>query len=459
MPLRQAVFNGLTGDIVPARPSNKIRPHNLPNKFPKRLIRGFRDIMTMSPYLAPVHPGMALSNAFPSLSANAFNPYDVHQQQHPFVNELTSFDVILGKEKAIFNHSGNRRFRATINSNLDTYIAAPTKSSKSKWIRQVHADMQKSGYRFLRRNDATGICYEIEKHEAREKVSHALRDRVRERQKPTKRPRKKSTCADPPSPTSVVSINKISSGPENKEKKKRIRQREQRKKQPHQSLDIPTLYNGDLTLNQPVSREFLEVVTLYRNDKNDVAVDEHQRRLSMLSTNDDCHMRVNAKRRLSLLSINDSVSLEDMSCFKEDMLSTDSATPSKALRCNSIVGISDGFARNTKSGDHCTRMHLEPYSLDEEFELLEMDAGFVRHTSSGEHSTCTRLEPYSLDDEFELLEMDHDFSAHPGRDQDHNFSIQLGRDQEDDDVFHNMPIRDVDRSGFLAHCYRCHFKK
>jgi hypothetical protein len=421
----EAVFNRLTGWYSSSeRPSNKIRSHNLPNKFAKRLIPRFRDAMTTrSSYLAPDHPGMALSNAFPSLPVSGFNPYDVHQQQHPFVEEPTSFDILLGKEKAIFNHSGNRRFRVIINSNLDTYIAAPTKFSKSKLIRQVHADMEISGYRFLRRNDSTGICYEIEKHEAREKVSHALRDRVREQQRPTKSPRKNACCADPPSPTSGVSIKEISPEPDDKEETKLVNQRKHRKKQqqpqPHQQqlpLDIPTLCSDDLALNQPFSREFFEVATLPRDDKNAVVLDEHQRRLSMLTNTDDYHMRVNTKRRLSLLSISDSLSLEDMACFKKDMVITDSATPSKALRRNSIVGMSDGFAR---------------------------------HTNSGDHYACTHLEPYSLDDDFELVEMDHD----------HNFSTQLGGYQEDVDAFHNMPIRDVDRSGFLAHCYRCHFKK
>ena len=56
-------------------------------------IPGFRNAMTTtSSYLAPDHPGMALSHAFPSLPANGFNPYDVRHQQHPFVNEPTSSD-------------------------------------------------------------------------------------------------------------------------------------------------------------------------------------------------------------------------------------------------------------------------------------------------------------------------------------------------------------------------------
>ena len=345
--------------------------------------------MVLISYLTPVNPGMAMPNTFPSLSANGFNPYALHLQQHPFVYEPTSFDIQLGKEKAIFNHSGNRRFRNIINSNLDKYIAAPTKSSKSKLIRQVHADMQKSGYRFLRKNSTTGIWYEIEKHNAREKVSHALRDRVREQQKPTKRRRKNSVSDTPPSPTSVVSIKEISPDP---------------------PLNIPTLCNDDLILNQSFSRDFFEVAT-FSSDDNDIP-SKPQRRHSLLSNNDDYHVPVKTKRRLSLFSMNDSpskpqrhlssLSLDDATCCNASrrlsMLSTDSATPSKALRGNSLIGMFDGFARQTNSGDHCA---------------------------------CTHLEPYSLDDEFELLEMEHDFSTH------------LDRDQDEFDAFHNMPIRDV----------------
>jgi hypothetical protein len=108
--------------------------------------------------------------------------------------EMSSFDILLGKEKVIFNHIGNRNFRSIINANLDKYIAAPTKSSKSKLIRQIHAEMTESGYRFLRRNELLVSWEQIEQHEAREKVSHALRDRVRELQKPTLKRRTKDSA-------------------------------------------------------------------------------------------------------------------------------------------------------------------------------------------------------------------------------------------------------------------------
>lgn len=99
--------------------------------------------------------------------------------------ELTSFDILLGKEKSIFNHRGNIRFRAIINTKLDQYKKAPNKSSKSRLIRQVHADLNRSGYRFLQQDNVTGLWKEVGYDKARDKVSHALRDRAREQKKAT----------------------------------------------------------------------------------------------------------------------------------------------------------------------------------------------------------------------------------------------------------------------------------
>ena len=100
--------------------------------------------------------------------------------------ELTSFDILLGKEKSIFNHRGNIRFRAIINTKLDQYKKAPNKSSKSRLIRQVHADLNRSGYRFLQQDHVTGLWKGVGYDKARDKVSHALRDRAREQKKTIK---------------------------------------------------------------------------------------------------------------------------------------------------------------------------------------------------------------------------------------------------------------------------------
>ena len=316
--------------------------------------------MVMLSYLTPINPGMAMSNTLPPLPDNGFSAYAIHhqQQQHPFVNEPTAFDIQLGKEKNIFNHSGNRRFRTMINNQLETYIAAPTKSSKSKLIRQVHADMQKSGYRFLRRNSTTGIWYEIEKHEAREKVSHALRDRVREQQKPNKRRRKIAVCeTNPASPTSVVPIKEISLNPVQKPKQQQQHQ---------QVLSMPTLCNHDLTINKSSSRSFFEVITS-STDVNDLAF-KSQRRGGVLSSNDDYPVSdlTKANRHLSFMSINESSSNLQR---RLSLSSIDDVSCNNAIRRlnSSLVEMLDVVTSHTNPEDHNPCAHLEPYSLDDEF--------------------------------------------------------------------------------------------
>lgn len=101
----------------------------------------------------------------------------------------SALDILLGKEKAAFNHSGNKRFRAIVNHNVPEYMGAATKSCKTQLVRKIHEDMKKSGFRFLKKKKGEEVStawQEIEESDAREKVSHALRDRVRELRKPTK---------------------------------------------------------------------------------------------------------------------------------------------------------------------------------------------------------------------------------------------------------------------------------
>eukprot|EP00547_Thalassionema_nitzschioides_P000789 CAMPEP_0194218328 /NCGR_PEP_ID=MMETSP0156-20130528/23540_1 /TAXON_ID=33649 /ORGANISM="Thalassionema nitzschioides, Strain L26-B" /LENGTH=542 /DNA_ID=CAMNT_0038947641 /DNA_START=49 /DNA_END=1677 /DNA_ORIENTATION=- len=107
-------------------------------------------------------------------------------------HDYTSFCILLGKEKVIFNHSGNKRFRAIVNYNACKYMDAPTKSLKTQLVTRVFGDMKKAGFRFLKRSTSTDAWQAIKQADAREKVSHALRDRVRELQKPTTKRRKQA---------------------------------------------------------------------------------------------------------------------------------------------------------------------------------------------------------------------------------------------------------------------------
>lgn len=107
------------------------------------------------------------------------------QDENDCLEGHSPFEILLGKEKAVFNHAGNKRFRAIINHNVDKYMNALSKPDKSNLVCSVYNAMKKAGYRVRKR--AGNSWFDIEDHDAREKLSHALRDRVREKRKPAYR--------------------------------------------------------------------------------------------------------------------------------------------------------------------------------------------------------------------------------------------------------------------------------
>eukprot|EP00547_Thalassionema_nitzschioides_P001064 CAMPEP_0194210266 /NCGR_PEP_ID=MMETSP0156-20130528/8124_1 /TAXON_ID=33649 /ORGANISM="Thalassionema nitzschioides, Strain L26-B" /LENGTH=294 /DNA_ID=CAMNT_0038937591 /DNA_START=764 /DNA_END=1648 /DNA_ORIENTATION=- len=63
-----------------------------------------------------------------------------------------------------------------------------SKALKTKLVRRINSDMQQAGYRFLKREDKSSLVWnDIKEADAHEKISHALRDRVRELRKPLRK--------------------------------------------------------------------------------------------------------------------------------------------------------------------------------------------------------------------------------------------------------------------------------
>lgn len=98
-------------------------------------------------------------------------------------------EILLGKEKNVFNHCGNKRFRAIIHHNVQKYIDLAKKPEKTKFVRAIYVDMKRAGYRFLKR-DQFGLWCELRDVDSREKLSHALRDRVRDIERSDKKTKK-----------------------------------------------------------------------------------------------------------------------------------------------------------------------------------------------------------------------------------------------------------------------------
>jgi hypothetical protein len=91
--------------------------------------------------------------------------------------EPSNIDVIYGRERPIFEHPGNRRFRVAIAMNTKRYESSKTRLEKTKVVKAVFSSMRNAGIRFLK-PCPEGIIgyYEVDDKMARNKVAHAMRD-------------------------------------------------------------------------------------------------------------------------------------------------------------------------------------------------------------------------------------------------------------------------------------------
>ena len=88
-------------------------------------------------------------------------------------------DVLCGRGKVSFNHSGNRRFRHIISQAIDEYKAAGSKWEKSLVAAKLVSVIHSSGGRFLKQKKSNDEeWYELSNSECKSKVSHAIRDAI-----------------------------------------------------------------------------------------------------------------------------------------------------------------------------------------------------------------------------------------------------------------------------------------
>mmetsp|Transcript_17569 Transcript_17569/g.40817 ORF Transcript_17569/g.40817 Transcript_17569/m.40817 type:complete len:279 (+) Transcript_17569:284-1120(+) len=108
------------------------------------------------------------------------------------------YDVICGRGKDCYNHTGNRRFRIAIDMALKRYSDAGSKLQKSLIVMSI-VDMFRSNSRFgggfVRQDRASGLWYEIGDEAAREKVGQTIREALVQ-QDPEKRARKRMKRAE-----------------------------------------------------------------------------------------------------------------------------------------------------------------------------------------------------------------------------------------------------------------------
>ena len=94
----------------------------------------------------------------------------------------TAADVLCGRTSTT-KHPGNLVFRQLILAMVDDYSQSTTKTHKSLISEKVLNELDERGARFMKLDKKTNTWGAISFAEAREKVSHAIRDQVRDRKR------------------------------------------------------------------------------------------------------------------------------------------------------------------------------------------------------------------------------------------------------------------------------------
>ncbi len=132
--------------------------------------------------------GNEIDNVFPSNKMNGINMAPLN---YKVVAEPGPYDIVCGRNSGAYNFIGNRRFRVTIEMNLQRYIDSPTREDKTKVIKSIVGMLHDQiGARFLKKETCKTVSADgtrrrrapryivMSEKQAREKVGHALRDLV-----------------------------------------------------------------------------------------------------------------------------------------------------------------------------------------------------------------------------------------------------------------------------------------
>lgn len=87
-------------------------------------------------------------------------------------------DILLGRGRTSWSHSGNQHFRAFVGVHLKSYAESTNRSEKTKTVDLIYDEIIQSGGRFLKLDSASNTWHQVGKSVAREKIAHTLRDAV-----------------------------------------------------------------------------------------------------------------------------------------------------------------------------------------------------------------------------------------------------------------------------------------
>jgi hypothetical protein len=118
-----------------------------------------------------------------------------NNQDRILPEDVGDYDVLCGRDKSVFNHVGNRRFRVSLALWIPRYEEAETKSQKAAIIGALCNMLQNEArVRFLKRQEEEGqdgdkIVYYVKLNstQTKKKVGHAIRDMSVARKEVTQR--------------------------------------------------------------------------------------------------------------------------------------------------------------------------------------------------------------------------------------------------------------------------------
>lgn len=86
--------------------------------------------------------------------------------------------VVIGRGRRIKEHQGNLRFKAIVNSHLEGYANALTKTKKSLIILKILNEVRAESDANFVKMDSNGNAFEVEEAQARITIAQALRDNL-----------------------------------------------------------------------------------------------------------------------------------------------------------------------------------------------------------------------------------------------------------------------------------------
>jgi len=112
------------------------------------------------------------------INYNMNSKYTDVKQALPFNFHPGRFDVICGKGKKCFDHSGNQQLRKTTQFFLEEYSHSKTKIEKSRIVTKIIQIVQRQSPEggFVKLDAPSRQWYKVSDHLAREKVGQQFRD-------------------------------------------------------------------------------------------------------------------------------------------------------------------------------------------------------------------------------------------------------------------------------------------